>query len=232
MASHAAPEPLATTGIAGLDEVLGGGFVPGTAYLIEGTPGTGKTTLALQFALEGLRLGQSVLYVTLSESHEETVATGRAHGWDLQALHVVSTAAPEEVLHTEGKYTMFHPAEVELIKPVIGTRALWRRPETRLVNGQRQGAYNENGEVFCHCPKSGPAQRMAFGGRTRPQRRSRQGHYRPKAPAPVEKPAFSRVPARTLAIGRLSRLANAFCPVSLVRTDHEMPTAQMPHFRA
>ncbi len=114
MADPGATFSVVQTGIAGLDEVLEGGFLAGAAYLIEGAAGAGKTTLALQFALEGLRRGESVLYVTLAESKEEIDVMARSHGWDISALHWVEAAPPQEILKGEAKYTMFHPAEVEL----------------------------------------------------------------------------------------------------------------------
>src|SRR5262245_33721592 len=75
------PESLAATNIEGLDDVLGGGFTPNCLYLIEGVPGSGNTTLALQFLLEGVRRGEAVLYVTLSETEEELQAVAASHGW-------------------------------------------------------------------------------------------------------------------------------------------------------
>lgn len=71
----------AATGVEGLDNVLAGGFAPRQLFLIEGVPGSGKTTLALQFLLEGMRQKESVLYITLSESRDELVAAGDSHGW-------------------------------------------------------------------------------------------------------------------------------------------------------
>ncbi|HZL90646.1 MAG TPA: ATPase domain-containing protein, partial [Pirellulaceae bacterium] len=68
---HSSKAALAKTGISGLDDILGGGFTPHRLYLIEGVPGSGKTTLAVQFLLEGIRQGEPVLYVTLSESTDE-----------------------------------------------------------------------------------------------------------------------------------------------------------------
>jgi len=107
------PERLGT-GSAGLDEVLRGGFLANRLYLVEGDPGTGKTTLALQFLLEGARRGEPVLYVTLSETKEELTAGARSHGWSLDGIHIHELIAPEESLKAETQYTVFHPSEVEL----------------------------------------------------------------------------------------------------------------------
>src|SRR5437899_2435578 len=74
---------LFATGIAGLDDILGGGLSRNHLYLIEGDPGTGKTTIALQFLMEGARLGQKGLYVTLSESKIELLEIAESHGWSL-----------------------------------------------------------------------------------------------------------------------------------------------------
>jgi predicted ATP-dependent serine protease len=93
--SAAADEaPLVTTGVAGLDDVLGGGLTAHRLYLLEGNPGSGKTTLALQFLLEGARRGERGVYVTLAETKLELTASARSHGWSLggevrQALSVV-----------------------------------------------------------------------------------------------------------------------------------------------
>jgi circadian clock protein KaiC len=104
----------AKTGIAGLDDVLGGGFTPDRLYLIEGVPGSGKTTLAVQFLLEGVRLGEPVLYVTLSESSEELHAVAGSHGWSLEGIAIRELVASENSLSADEQYTMFHPSEVEL----------------------------------------------------------------------------------------------------------------------
>ena len=106
--------PRAATGIAGLDEVLGGGFTPHRLYLLEGVPGSGKTTLALQFLLEGVRLGEPVLYVTLSETKEELHEVAASHGWSLDGVTVRELVPSEGSLRPEDQYTMFHPSEVEL----------------------------------------------------------------------------------------------------------------------
>jgi circadian clock protein KaiC len=102
------------TGIAGLDDILGGGLPKGHLYLVEGDPGTGKTTLALQFLLEGTRKGESVIYVTLSESRRELEDVARSHGWEAESLQIYEMVAPEDDLSPEAQYTVFHPSEVEL----------------------------------------------------------------------------------------------------------------------
>src|SRR5262245_55870475 len=81
-------EPIASSGVRGLDDVLGGGVTPGRLYLVEGVPGSGKTTLAVQFLMEGVRCGESVLYVTLSESVDEIQAMARSHGWNIEGITI------------------------------------------------------------------------------------------------------------------------------------------------
>ena len=106
--------PLAATGAAGLDDVLGGGLTPNRLYLLEGMPGSGKTTLAFQFLMEGVRRGESVLYVTLSETQEEIAAVAASHGWTLDGIAVRELVPSEESLAPGEQYTIFHPSEVEL----------------------------------------------------------------------------------------------------------------------
>jgi len=108
------PAGLAATGIAGLDDVLRGGFTRNRLFLIEGVPGSGKTTLALQFLLEGVARGEKVLYVTLSETREELNEVAASHGWSLDKVHVRDIAPTPESLQADQEYTMFHPSEVEL----------------------------------------------------------------------------------------------------------------------
>lgn len=109
-----ASTPRAATGIAGLDDILCGGFVPNRLYLLEGTPGSGKTTLAFQFLMEGARLGETVLYVTLSETEEEIRAVAASHGWDFDGIAIRELLPSENSLVPEEQYTVFHPSEVEL----------------------------------------------------------------------------------------------------------------------
>ena len=102
------------TGIEGLDDILEGGFPAHRIYLVEGEPGTGKTTLALQFLREGARLGEPSLYITLSETTEELQAVARSHGWVLDGFEIFEAVAPVHSLKPDGQYTIFHPAEIEL----------------------------------------------------------------------------------------------------------------------
>lgn len=100
---------LVETGIVGLDDILRGGLSAGGLYLIEGTSGTGKTTLGLQFALAGAAQGESVLYVTLSETQSDLESVAHSHGWDLEKVHVMQALASQA-----RPTTMFRPSEVEL----------------------------------------------------------------------------------------------------------------------
>ncbi|HEX6705139.1 MAG TPA: ATPase domain-containing protein [Albitalea sp.] len=113
-----------------LDEVLGGGLSANRFYMVQGVPGSGKTTLALQFMLEGLKQGESVLYVTLSETEEEIRAIARSHGWSLDGVHVLEIVPSESSLSAEEQYTVFQPDEVELDETIkfILTEVERRRP--------------------------------------------------------------------------------------------------------
>ncbi|HEX2918735.1 MAG TPA: ATPase domain-containing protein [Edaphobacter sp.] len=102
------------TGVEGLDDVLDGGIPTGHLYLVEGDPGTGKTTLALQFLLEGVRSGEKGMYITLSESKQELEQVAESHGWSLDAVSIYEMVPPDEDLSVDAQYTVFHPSEVEL----------------------------------------------------------------------------------------------------------------------
>jgi circadian clock protein KaiC len=109
-----AEEGRVSTGIDGLDAILNGGLPEDHLYLIEGDPGSGKTTLALQFLLAAHRRGEPVLYVTLSESARELRAVSRSHGWNLEGVELFEVIPRPESLLPEDQYTVFHPSDVEL----------------------------------------------------------------------------------------------------------------------
>jgi len=120
---HHAGRSLARSGVEGLDDVLAGGFTPDRLYLLEGVPGSGKTTLAVQFLLEGVRREEPVLYVTLSESEVELREVAKSHGWSLDGITIRELVASENTLNPDEQYTMFHPSEVELsetTKTILG----------------------------------------------------------------------------------------------------------------
>jgi len=102
------------SGIAGLDDILVGGLPRDCFYLVQGDPGSGKTTIALQFLLEGLRRGESVFYITLSETATELEKIARSHGWTLADIPKLELSAIESLLRPEDQTTVFHPSELEL----------------------------------------------------------------------------------------------------------------------
>lgn len=103
----------ASTGVPGIDDILGGGLTEGRLYLVEGTPGTGKTTLALQFLLEGASKGETGLYITLSETAAELRAAAATHGWSLDAL-TLHELVSESGLDPDSEQSILHPSELEL----------------------------------------------------------------------------------------------------------------------
>ncbi len=103
-----------STGISGLDDILGGGLPSNRLYLLEGKPGTGKTTLALEYLLTGAQAGEKVLYITLSETRDELQEVADSHGWSLEGINVVELSAIGAQLEASAQNTLFHSSEVEL----------------------------------------------------------------------------------------------------------------------
>ena len=109
----APPDQNVSTGTPGLDELLVGGLTGDRMYLVEGYPGTGKTTLAMRFLMDGRDRGETTLYVTLSENVVELEAVARSHGWSLDGIELFQLSEAER-LKSEDQYTLYHPGEVEL----------------------------------------------------------------------------------------------------------------------
>jgi circadian clock protein KaiC len=104
-----------STGISGLDNILQGGLTAGHVYLVEGDPGTGKTTMGIQFLLAGIAGDEPTLYITLAESQEELKAVAHSHGFDISKVEIFEVKPPELEQSTSDQYTVFHPSEVELV---------------------------------------------------------------------------------------------------------------------
>jgi circadian clock protein KaiC len=102
---------LASTGVAGLDEILVGGLPRNRLFLVEGEPGVGKTTFGLEFARAGVRSGERVLYVSLAETRDELESAAASHGWSLEGISILALIAAD---HPAEDNTLFYPAEVEL----------------------------------------------------------------------------------------------------------------------
>ncbi len=111
---HAKISSRSGTGIEGLDDILGGGFPKNRLYLVQGDPGVGKTTLGLQYLLEGVRQGEQGLYITLSETKDELLEAAHSHGWSLDGFAVMELSAIEGELLQDAQNTLFKPSEVEL----------------------------------------------------------------------------------------------------------------------
>jgi circadian clock protein KaiC len=103
-----------STGCEGLDDILGGGLDRDRLYLVEGRPGSGKTTIAMQFLLEGVRRGERVLYVSMSETRRELELVAQRHGWPLAGLDIFELVPAESTLDADKELTVLHPAEVDL----------------------------------------------------------------------------------------------------------------------
>ena len=106
------------TGIAGLDDVLSGGLPRHRLYLVQGDPGVGKTTLALQFLLAGVEAGERVLYVTLSETKDELAGVAASHGWSLEGLDLFELSEVEKLAVEAEPQSIFPPSELELARTV------------------------------------------------------------------------------------------------------------------
>ena len=118
----------AALGVYGLDEILSGGFARDRLYLLEGSPGTGKTTIALKFLLEGARLGEKGLYITLSETEEELRDGAASHGWTLdERIKVFELAPPESLLDVEHQQSLLYSSDLELGE---STKAVFQAIET------------------------------------------------------------------------------------------------------
>jgi len=101
-------------GIPGFDEVVCGGLIPHRLYLVDGNPGAGKTTFALQYLMEGVAAGERCLYVTLSETRDELASGARSHGWSLDGIEICELVSTADELDAESELTMLNPSEVEL----------------------------------------------------------------------------------------------------------------------
>lgn len=102
------------TGITGLDDILAGGFASGRLFLLEGSPGTGKTTIATQFLMEGARAGEKCLYITLSETEEELRESAATHGWNLDGITVFELVPPESLLDDGQQQSLLYSSDLEL----------------------------------------------------------------------------------------------------------------------
>ena len=109
---------IVTTGNSGLDIVLKGGLPENRLYLLEGTPGSGKTTLALQFLRAGVAWGETVLYITLSETRDELASVAASHGWDIDAFSIFELSAVEDVLGGGREQSILHAWEMELTETI------------------------------------------------------------------------------------------------------------------
>jgi circadian clock protein KaiC len=117
----ASSQPPIFTGIVEFDNILGGGLTPNRSYLLEGTPGSGKTTIALQFLLEGKRLGEKGLYITLSETAAELREVAKSHNWSLDDIDLFELVN-EDGLDPDSEQSILEPSEVELGETINGVR--------------------------------------------------------------------------------------------------------------
>src|SRR5881628_3290716 len=104
----------AATGVEGLDDILAGGLQRGRVYLIEGSPGTGKTTIATQFLMAGAAAGERSLYITLSETEDELRAGAASHGWSLEGVDIFELVPPESLLDEDQQQSLLYSSDLEL----------------------------------------------------------------------------------------------------------------------
>ncbi len=107
-------DEMALVGVQGLDDILAGGLARGRLFLLEGSPGTGKTTIATQFLIEGAARGEKCLYVTLSETEEEMRGSAQSHGWDLSGIDLFELVPPESLLDEEQNQSLLYSSDLEL----------------------------------------------------------------------------------------------------------------------
>ena len=110
--------PRILTGISGLDEILEGGLPQGGLYLVEGQPGSAKTTLALQYLLTGVASREPALLISLSETKNELVTFAASHGWPLDEIDIMDLSDLRRIMGEQGKQSVFHSSEVELMEAI------------------------------------------------------------------------------------------------------------------
>jgi circadian clock protein KaiC len=114
MAAQSIDPPKARTGVPGLDDILLGGLSQERVFLLEGTPGTGKTTIALSFLIEGVKSGEKGLYITLSETAVELQQTAASHGWSLDGIDIFEVVPPESLLDADQQQSLLYASDLEL----------------------------------------------------------------------------------------------------------------------
>ena len=145
-----------STGNRGLDTILKGGLPVHRLYFLEGTPGSGKTTLALQFLREGARLGERALYITLSETREELAVVAASHGWDLDAFDVFEMSAAADVFGEGQDQTIFHPWEMELGETIKLIQNEVERVRPQRVEHRRRRQHHQGRREYVPEPSHRP----------------------------------------------------------------------------